>query len=148
MADDFIKGRGWRESPYAKRYLKSLGNTCVCLWQVVSVKPGYFVDVKVLGCDYLEDNETDDNKVMRVYEKLGTRNLTDKDCVAARGIELDGRHQFGGAILPFRPEQSGYFLILFNELLTQSHQFKANEDKINQGVGELASQRSFNKVRK
>lgn len=95
LVDDYLKRRGWREAPRAKRYLQSLAESEVQLWEVTAVNAGYWVDVRPFGTT---------SEVIRVHERMGSQGLRRWDCVAARVISLDGKYSFGGGVLPFLPE--------------------------------------------
>lgn len=43
MIEDYVKRRGWREPPHAKRYLTALAKSEVRLWEVVTVNVGRWV---------------------------------------------------------------------------------------------------------
>lgn len=97
LIDDYLKRRGWREAPYARRYLSALNESEVTLWEAMSVKSGHFVDVRVYGTD---------DKPFRVYEQSGSQNLKKWTCLAGRVVTLDGKKAFSGSLLPFSPEQA------------------------------------------
>jgi len=108
FVEDYLKRRGWRETPYAKRYLRALVDSDVRLWEVVEVKPGQWLDVRPYGSEA---------QPLRVRERSGSRNLTPWDCVAARVLTLDGSHQFSGGLLPFSPEQARNVYTLWQALI-------------------------------
>lgn len=95
LLDDYLKRRGWQESPRGRRYLQAMNSSPITLWEVVNVKPGSYLDVRVHG---------EQEKPVRVYEKAGSRDLKRWSCLAARVIELDGKRVFTGAMLPLPPD--------------------------------------------
>ena len=97
MIENYIKRRGWREAPRAKRYLQALAKSEVKLWEITSVSPGHWVEIRPVGSTV---------KTLRVYEHAGSQGLKRWDCIAARVILLDGKYGFGGGILPFSPDQA------------------------------------------
>ena len=111
MIGDYIRRRGWREAPYARRYLNALDDSEVKLWEVVSVKAGHFVDIRLFG---------DADKPLRVYEKSGSQHLKRWDCIAARVITLDGKNGFGGSILPFSPDQAQEIPLMLNRACNEN----------------------------
>ncbi|AWK15594.1 hypothetical protein SK355_13955 [Candidatus Fukatsuia symbiotica] len=100
MIEDYVKRRGWRETPYATRYLNALAKSEVRLWEVVTVNVGQWAEVRPFGTT---------STVLRVYERSGTQNLKRWDCIATSVILLDGKPTFGGGILPFSQEQAQDF---------------------------------------
>ncbi len=111
MIGDYIKRRGWRESPYARRYLNALDDSENQLWEVVSVKAGQYVDVRPFGAT---------DKPLRVYEKSGSQNLKRWDCIAARVMNFDGTNSFGGSILPFSPDQAQEIPLMLDRACNKS----------------------------
>lgn len=98
---EFLRRRGWREKPVAKRYLQALNETFLKLWEIVGLKRGVYLDVRPFGTT---------QKPIRVYEKLGSQNADLWMCLAARLVKLDGRHIFGGAFLPLDSEDAAYIM--------------------------------------
>ena len=49
LIDDYLKHRGWRESSVGRRYLQALNMAELKLWEVIDVKPGAWVEVRVAG---------------------------------------------------------------------------------------------------
>lgn len=97
MIDDYIKRRGWREAPRAKRYLQALAKSEVKLLEITDVNSGHWVEVRPVGSI---------SKALRVYECAGSENLKRWDCIAARVISLDDKYLFSGGLLPFSPYQA------------------------------------------
>jgi hypothetical protein len=100
MISDYVKRRGWRETPYGKRYLGALADSGVEFLEATTVNPGHWVEVRPVGTD---------NKPIRVYECSGSQSLKRWDCMAARVVSVDGKGMFSGGILPFTPSQSQEF---------------------------------------
>ena len=88
--DDYLKRRGWREAPVARRYLQALNDAEVQLWEITSVKPGYYAAVRPYGTD---------KQPVRVAEKAATESLQQGDCLAGRVVRLDNAPLFTGALL-------------------------------------------------
>lgn len=95
--DDYLKRRGWRESPAGRRYLQAMSQSEVALWEVTSIKPGHSATLRPYGSDA---------KPIRVYEKAATESLQQWDCVAARVIQTGNRRGFTGGILPLPPAEA------------------------------------------
>jgi hypothetical protein len=111
MIEDYIKRRGWREPPYAKRYLSGLNESKIKLWEIVSVKPGDFVDVRPFGTT---------DKPLCVYEQSGSQNLKRWDCLAARVVTLDSKKGFSGTILPFSPEEAEEVSLMLEQVYSKT----------------------------
>ena len=95
--DIYLKQRGWRETPYGRRYLQAINDTDIQLWEITDVKPGFYADVRPYGST---------KKSVRVIEKSGTETLNQWDCIAGRVVKLDNTYLFTGAILPLPPAEA------------------------------------------
>lgn len=87
----FLKNQGWRESPYARKYLKKLNDSTLKIWEVTKVKPGEYVVIRDIN---------QPNKQIRVHEKKGSENIAPWTFLAARVIQLGKNAMFTGAFLP------------------------------------------------
>ena len=106
IIDDYLKRRGWRESVPGRRYLQQLRDSVLSLYEVVEVSPGHHCDLR----DLVRDGET-----FRVHERMGTQNLVKWDRLAARVLNMNGKHIFSGGILPFSREASQTLLRVLTE---------------------------------
>jgi len=106
IIDDYLKRRGWRESVPGRRYLQQLRDSVLSLYEVVEVSPGHHCDLR----DLVRDGET-----FRVHERMGTQNLVKWDRLAARVLNMNGKHIFSGGILPFSREASQSLLRVLTE---------------------------------
>ncbi len=106
IIDDYLKRRGWRESVPGRRYLQQLRDSVLSLYEVVEVSPGHHCDLR----DLVRDGET-----FRVHERMGTQNLVKWDRLAARVLNMNGKHIFSGGILPFPREASQSLLRVLTE---------------------------------
>jgi hypothetical protein len=98
---DYLKRRGWRESPAGRQYLEGLRRSVASLYEVVEVSPGHHVDLR----DLVRGGDT-----FRVHERLGTQTLVRWDKLAARVIRASGKNIFSGALLPFPKEAADALL--------------------------------------
>ena len=96
--DDYLKRRGWREAPVARRYLQALNDADTQFWEVTNVKPGYYAEVRPYGTD---------KQPVRVAEKTATQSLQKWDCLAGRVVRLDNTPLFTGALLTLPPSEAG-----------------------------------------
>lgn len=97
VVDEFLKRRGWRETPPGKRYLEALRDSAISLYEVVEVKRGQHVDVR----DLIRNGDT-----IRVSERAGSRQLVQWDHLAARVLPHLGEHIFSGVLLPLSSERA------------------------------------------
>ena len=106
VVDDYLKRRGWRETAPGRRYLESLRDSMVSLYEVVGIDPGRGLKVRdlILG-----------GNSVTVHEKLGSKSAAPWDRLAARVVEVNGKTYFTGAVLRFRHELSLQFLSMFDE---------------------------------
>jgi hypothetical protein len=98
MLQEYLQQRGWREGAHGRRYLRALSTADLKLWEVVDVKPGVAVDIRLY--------DTQD-KPIRVMEQSASESLHQWDCLAARVLRVDGRAMFAGGMLNFSPAQAG-----------------------------------------
>lgn len=110
--DDYLARRGWREAAIARRYLQAMNEVQANLWEMVTVKPGQYADVRLYG--------EDPGPTLRVYEKSATQSLSSGDCIAGMVIQLDGKHMFTGGILPFPPEVAGTVQDTIDRTITEN----------------------------
>jgi hypothetical protein len=104
VVDDYLKRRGWRESPSGRRYLTQR-NSVLSLYEVLDVDRGRSVVVR----DLLRGGGR-----TRVHEKLGTEHLVRWDRLAARVVEMGGRPVFTGGLMHFGPEPADAVLALLD----------------------------------
>lgn len=95
--DEYLKRRGWRETPRGRRYLQALNNSEVQLWEITAVKPGSYAEVRPYGTT---------QKSIKVIEKSATESLHQWDGLAARIIQMDNTPIFTGGLLPLPPTKA------------------------------------------
>lgn len=110
IVDDYLARRGWRESVVGRRYLQQLRDSVLSVYEVVAVSPGKFCELADL---------VRGGKIIRVHEHMGTQNMVKWDRIAARVLEMNGKHAFSGGILPFPREASQDLLSLLDKLRKQ-----------------------------
>jgi hypothetical protein len=98
LIEAYLKHRGWREGSIGRRYLQSLGDSELRLWEITAVKPGACVDIREYGSS---------KTPIRVNEKAASESLRQWDCLAARVLPMGNGNIFSGALLPFSPEVAG-----------------------------------------
>ena len=131
VVDDYLKRRGWRETAPGRRYLESLRDSTVSLYEVVDIDPGRSMTVR----DLIRGGES-----ITVHEKLGSKSAAPWDRLAARTITVSGKTYFTGAVLRFRHELSLQFLSMFDEMAKEMEDDIPEEARIE--IGESADIRS------
>lgn len=106
IVDDYLARRGWRESVVGRHYLQQLRDSVFSVYEVVAVSSGKYCELADL---------VRGGKIIRVHENMGTQNMVKWDRIAARVLEMDGRHAFSGGILPFTQEASQDLLSLLDK---------------------------------
>ncbi len=92
IVDDYLKRRGWKESAGNRRYMEALRDSVMSLYEVSDIVPGK----SFLARDLIRGGEP-----VRVSERSATRAFKPWDRIAARIVEVSGRHVMSGGLLPF-----------------------------------------------
>jgi hypothetical protein len=95
IADDYLKRRGWKETPGARAYIRALRPAVMSLYEVSEVKPGS----SFLARDLIRGGEP-----IMVSEKSATQTLKTWDRIAARIVPIREKHILAGGLLPFTME--------------------------------------------
>lgn len=95
--EDYLERRGWRESAYARRYLKAMNDAELNMWEVTGVEPGRHIEIRPFGTE---------EKAIRVIERNGSMALKQWDCLVGRLVYLDDVPMLTGAVLSFPPESA------------------------------------------
>ena len=106
VVDDYLKRRGWRESPVGRRYLQQLRDSVLSLYEVVDITPGQHCDVR----DLVRGGST-----IRVHEKSATEAMVKWDRLAARVVVTNRKYKFSGGILPFPHDAASSLLDLLTK---------------------------------
>jgi hypothetical protein len=89
LIDDYLKRRGWNEKAPNKAYMHALRDTVMSLYEVSEVVPGQSMTLR----DLLRDVAP-----VRVREHGATQTLVNWDKIAARIVDVNGRHGISGAL--------------------------------------------------
>ena len=95
IADDYLKRRGWKETPGARAYIRALRKAVMSLYEVSEVKPGRWF----LARDLIRGGEP-----ILVSEKSATQTLKAWDRIAARIVPIGEKRILAGGLLPFTME--------------------------------------------
>jgi hypothetical protein len=101
IVDDYLKRRGWRDSVPSRRYMATLRDARMSVFEVSAVMPGKWVEVR----DLVRGGDP-----VRVVEHLGSQSLVRWDRLGARVVDYLGEKIFTGVLLPFANEQSDALL--------------------------------------
>ena len=107
LVDEYLKRRGWNEKAPNKAYMRALRDTVMSLYEVSEVVPGQSMTLR----DLLRDVAP-----VTVREHGATQTLVNWDKIAARVIDVNGRHGISGALLPFSADGAGKVLEAFSQL--------------------------------
>ena len=95
IADDYLKRRGWKETPGSRAYIRALRTAVMSLYEVSEVKPGS----SFLARDLIRGGEP-----ILVSEKSATQTLKAWDRIAARIVPIREKHILTGGLLPYTME--------------------------------------------
>src|SRR5688572_25868790 len=90
VIDDYLRRRGWQETPRAREYLQGIRTTAPTLWEVQDVGPGEWIDVR----DRLRETPT-----RRIVEHTASQTLRRWDCFVARVVEPRGETMLTAGVL-------------------------------------------------
>lgn len=107
VVDDYLERRGWREPAPSRRYLESLRDSVVSVYEVVGLDPGRRMTVR----DLIRRGEA-----VTVEEKLGSQGAAMWDRLAARVVAVSGKRYFTGAVLRLRHTLSRELLEAFEKM--------------------------------
>ncbi len=103
IADDYLKRRGWKESPSDRAYIAALRSSTMSLYEVSGIVPGE----SFLARDLVRGGDA-----VRVSERSATKSLRQWDRIATRVIEVRGKIMISGAVLSFDHDLSEEILAL------------------------------------
>jgi hypothetical protein len=97
IVDDYLKRRGWKESPSTRAYMAALRSSAMSLYEVsdLVLDEGFLVRDLVRGGD-----------PVRVSEKSATKSLHQWDRIATRLLQVGGKNVISGALLSFDRDAS------------------------------------------
>jgi len=127
LIDAYLEHRGWREGPAGRRYLQALGDSELQFWEITSVKPGAYAELRPYGSE---------DKSIRVKEKAATESFHQWDGLVARVLHIGGNHVFSGAMLPFSPHLAARIQSVLGAIPEQTRQLV--QELIEQGEMEAA----------
>ncbi len=96
--DDYLRRRGWQESPRAREYLQQLRSSVPSLYEVQDVSPGEWID--------LRDRLHADAPIEHVAESSGSQALQRYDCFIARLVQPHDEIMLTGGVLALTREMA------------------------------------------
>jgi hypothetical protein len=97
IVDDYLKRRGWKESPSTRAYMSALRTAVASLYEVSDI----IKDTSFHARDLVRGG----NPIL-ISERSATRSLKQWDRIAARVVQVGSRAQITGAVLPYEREAS------------------------------------------
>jgi hypothetical protein len=88
--DDYLRRRGWQETPRARAYLQGIRDTPPALYEVQDVASGDWVEVR---------DRLSGGPIQRVGEHSASQTLQRWDCLVARIVMPHGERMFTGGVL-------------------------------------------------
>jgi hypothetical protein len=90
VTDDYLRRRGWQETPRAREYLQGIRSTPPALYEVCNVAYGEWIEVR----DRLRDEPP-----RRIIEHSGSQSLQRWDCLIARVVHPRDELMLTGGVL-------------------------------------------------
>lgn len=90
IVDDYLKRRGWKESPSNRAYMAALRSSVMSLYEVSDIVPGE----SFLARDLVRGGDA-----VRVSERSATKSFRQWDHIAARVIDVRGKRVMSGGVL-------------------------------------------------
>jgi len=90
IVDDYLKRRGWKESPSNRAYMVGLRASVMSLYEVSDIVPGE----SFLARDLVRGGDA-----VRVYERSATKSFRQWEHIAARLIDVRGKMVISGGLL-------------------------------------------------
>ncbi|MFI0845773.1 hypothetical protein [Mesorhizobium sp. IMUNJ 23232] len=108
IVDDYLKRRGWKESPSVRRYMEALRDSLFSLYEVSEIVPGQ----SMLLRDLIRGGEP-----VRVTEHTATRSLQNLDRLGCRVVEVSGKHRLAGGMATFSEAAFAELIVAVSEPL-------------------------------
>jgi len=90
VIDDYLRHRGWQETPRARQYLQGIRDTPPSLYEVHDVEQDHWIEVR----DRLRGGPP-----VRVFERSGSQTLQRWDCIVARVVHPRDEEMLTGGVL-------------------------------------------------
>lgn len=118
--DDYLRRRGWQETPRAREYLQGLRRTPPTLFEVQDVGYGEWVEVR----DRLVEGPT-----QRVIEHSASQTLQRWDCLVARVVMPRGECMFTGGVLSLTRDIAAQIESLYQRVIKAGRESVATAER-------------------
>jgi hypothetical protein len=107
IVDDYLKRRGWKESPSTRAYISALRTSVISLYEVSDIVR----DTSFRARDVVRGGDP-----ILISERLATRSLKQWDRIATRVVEVGSQMRISGAVLPYDRDASEKVLKLLRNV--------------------------------
>jgi hypothetical protein len=107
IVDDYLKRRGWKESPSTRAYMAALRSSVPSLYEVSDI----IKDISFKARDLVQGADP-----ILIIERSATRSLKQWDRIATRVVQVGSQTHISGAILPYDYEASEKILASLRNL--------------------------------
>ena len=97
LIDEFLKRRGWQQTPRARKYLQGIRATPASLYEVHDVAPGQWIELRDLHRE---------GPPRRILEESGSRSAQRWDRLVARVVTAGSEDMLAGGVLPLARESA------------------------------------------
>lgn len=126
VAVDYLRRRGWKESPGTRAYVDALRRSTMSLYEVSDI---------VIGESFLARDMVRGGEPVRVFERSATRSLKQWDRIAARIVTALGKTQITGALLAFDHQLADKALVSIERVRKKA---RAEAIKLARSLGRMA----------
>ena len=112
IVDDYLKRRGWKESPSTRTYMAALRSSVPSLYEVSDIVR----DKSFKARDLVQGGDP-----FLIIERSATRSLKQWDRIATRVVQIGSQTHISGAILQFDYETSEQVLQLLRNVTKRAH---------------------------
>jgi hypothetical protein len=142
IVDDYLKRRGWKESPSTRTYMDALRSSVPSLYEVSDIVR----DKSFKARDLVQGGNP-----LLIIERSATRSLNQWDRIVTRVVQIGSQTHISGAILQFDYETSEQILQLLRNITKRANKSKrklsgmygsnANDPAINGAMSQRAALR-------
>ncbi|HSN70647.1 MAG TPA: hypothetical protein VLT59_04025, partial [Steroidobacteraceae bacterium] len=111
LVEEYLRRRGFQETPRARRYLKALRTSVMRLYEILAVEPGEWVELR---------DSAQDGALQRVSAPVWSHEMMARHYVAGRVLTIDDELVFSNAVLQFDEAQGEVLERIFAEARTAS----------------------------
>lgn len=111
IVDEYLRRRGYKETVPGRRYLEALGDSVMCLYEVIESVPGSHLVLR----DLMRGGEP-----VRAEERSGSRQLVRWDIVATRVVPHNRQQMLSGVMLKIEPLRAQALLAAVSEVAQEA----------------------------